>query len=216
MNLSQGYFLTLEGIEGCGKTSHARRIKTFLEEQGYQVLLTQEPGGTRTGEKIRRILLDPNNEQLDPLTEVFLFQAARREHVLQVILPALEAGKVVVCVRFTDSTIAYQGYGRGVDFQFLTHLNRVVAGGLVPDCTIYLDVDPLEGLRRSLAKTSHEEQRFEREFQVKGDLLRTIREGFFRMVREETGRFVVISSMKPREVVFGEIKEALRRRILMK
>ncbi len=214
MNTPHGYFLTLEGIEGSGKTSHARRIEAFLVQEGCQVLLTQEPGGTRAGEQIRRILLNPAHGELDPFTEVFLFQAARREHVKQVIQPALHAGKIVICVRFTDSTIAYQGYGRGVENEFLVHLNRVASGGLNPDCTIFLDVDPEEGLRRSMAKTSADEQRFEQEFQIKSDLLKRIREGFLHLAREEDNRFVVISSMRPREIVFEEIKETLRRKIL--
>ena len=149
MNERPGFLITLEGIEGSGKTTHARRLFSFLKESGIPCLLTREPGGTPMGEKIRDILLNPESGVIDPLAETFLFEASRREHVKEVINPALHEGKVVICVRFTDSTLAYQGYGRGVPLSYLCYLNDIATEGVMPDLTVLFDVEPEVGLARS-------------------------------------------------------------------
>ena len=164
MNERPGFLITLEGIEGSGKTTHARRLFSFLEESGIPCLLTREPGGTPMGEKIRDILLNPESGVIDPLAETFLFEASRREHVKEVINPALHEGKVVICVRFTDSTLAYQGYGRGVPLSYLCYLNDIATEGVMPDLTVLFDVEPEVGLARSFSHTEEEELRFEKEF----------------------------------------------------
>lgn len=208
-----GFFLTFEGIEGSGKTTQAERFYEFLTKRGFPCLLTREPGGTPFGEEIRALLLHPRTGVLDPLTEVFLFEAARREHVVRVLEPALKEGKVVLCVRFTDSTLAYQGWGRGVDLGLLRSLNDRASGGLIPDCTVLFDVDPRTGLSRSLESHAFGEIRFELEFQKELVLLERIREGYLELAQTEPERFVVIAADRPEEVVFQELVERVLPRL---
>ncbi|HSV30930.1 MAG TPA: dTMP kinase [Atribacteraceae bacterium] len=214
--IDRGFFVTLEGIEGCGKSSHSRRLWKRLVEFGYPGVLTHEPGGTPVGEAIRKIVLDPSTGEIDPLTEVFLFEAARREHVVKVIRPALERGNIVLCVRFTDSTLAYQGFGRGLPHDVLENLNRTATENLIPDLTLFLDVEPEEGLRRSLRHTDDVELRFEREFLSRCGLLEKIREGFYELCRRYPERFVRISTMEERDCVFQEIIDVVVKRIMIK
>jgi dTMP kinase len=141
-------FITIEGGEGSGKTTQSLLLKEYLEQKGYKVLLTREPGGTILAEIIRRILLKPSLH-LVPLSELFLYEAARAQHVVEFILPALEIGKVVICDRFIDATVAYQGYGRKLSLQLINKLNFVASFGLMPILTIYLDIVPSRGLDRA-------------------------------------------------------------------
>lgn len=210
-----GFLLTFEGIEGSGKTTQAQRFYELLLKEGFPCLLTREPGGTPFGERLRTILLHPETGALDPLTEVFLFAAARREHILRVLVPALRENKVVLCVRFVDSTLAYQGWGRGVDLPFLRLLNERVTEGLVPNCTVLFDVNPRVGLSRSLGSHPSCEVRFELEFQKELSLLERIREGYLELARREPERFVVISANRPEEEVFRELVERVLPRILL-
>lgn len=143
-----GFFLTLEGPEGAGKTTHTRLLARTLQEEGYRVVTSREPGGTRLGETIRSLLLARDTGAISPMAETLLYLAARAQHVAQVIRPALEAGAVVICDRFSHSTLAYQGYGRGLPLQVLLDLNRAATAGLEPDRTFVLDVEVAEGLRR--------------------------------------------------------------------
>ena len=148
----RGFFLTLEGIDGSGKSSLAGALAEWLEGQGYQVVRTKEPGGTPLGRRIRDLLLD-NGRSLAAATELYLYLADRAEHVEEILIPALEAGKVVISERYTDSTVAYQGYGRGVDLALLAGMNEFATQGLVPDLTLLLEV-PLEvGRERRRALT---------------------------------------------------------------
>jgi len=209
MSLYSGFFLTFDGIEGTGKSTHARRLFTFLKDSGYSPLLTSEPGGTDIGEKIRALLLHPETGEVDPWTEVFLFEASRREHIIRVIRPALEKGQIVICVRFNDSTLAYQGYGRGLPITTLDYLNQLTTEGLTPDLTVLLDIDPEEGLKRSLYHTSPEELRFEEEFIRKKEILTAIREGFFQIAEQEPDRIRMISTAQPKDVVFETIKQCV-------
>lgn len=142
----QGFFITFEGGEGSGKSTHADLLKTYLEEKGIKVILLREPGGTETGEKLRTILLD-DNEKISSLTELFLFLAARRELVAKIITPALKQGKTIICDRFMDSTTAYQGYGRGIDIELVLKLNKLVVQEAYPDLTFVLDTDNLLGFK---------------------------------------------------------------------
>lgn len=210
----KGFFITFEGIEGSGKTSHANRLGQFLINQGISVLLTREPGGTVLGEKLRGILLDPATQNIDGFTELLLFNAARYEHVRKVILPALEEGKVVICVRYVDSTLAYQGYGRKIPFSFLSSLNTMVVGKVLPEFTILLDVEPEKGIRRSLTTTEEEELRFEEEFLRHRSLLEDIRRGYLEIARSEPQRFYVVSTTWfSKEEVFECIKKEVWRRL---
>jgi len=203
----KGLFITFEGIEGSGKTTHARKLFEYLKKKGYACIFTQEPGGTPLGEKIRALLLNPESGSIDALAEVLLFEASRREHVIKVVFPAIKKGEIVICVRFNDSTLAYQGYGRKIPLNTINYLNRMVTENLQPDLTFLLDVTPEVGLRRALAHTPQEEMRFEKEFEKKGDLLCEIREGFLNLAKKNPNRIKTIDSHKPKEEVFKEIKK---------
>jgi len=161
-------FITFEGIEGSGKSTVMDRVEEHLAGQGYDVLRTREPGGSRLGRELRRILLDVQSSDLTGESELFLYLADRAQHVATVIRPALEAGRVVLCDRFADSTVVYQGYGRGLDPKLLHTLNDVAVAGLWPDLTLLFDLTPEEGLRRALTRNMREgldqsEGRFEAE-----------------------------------------------------
>ena len=146
--MDRGIFITFEGIEGCGKSTQAKRVRELLIESGLEVLFTREPGGSCIGEKIRDILLDPANEEMVPLTELLLYEASRHQHMAEVIEPALKAGKVVICDRFYDASTAYQGYARGIDVDDVERLNLIASGGKRPDLTIILDLPAEIGLKR--------------------------------------------------------------------
>jgi len=148
--LKKGRFITFEGPEGSGKSTHARLLYAHLKKSGYDCIFTREPGGTPAGEKIRKILLREKNINVNKACELFLFEASRAQIVKDVILPALRSGKVVICDRFTDATIAYQGFGEGLDIAFVERLNNLATDGLVPALTVLLDIDSVEGLKRRL------------------------------------------------------------------
>lgn len=161
-------FITFEGIEGSGKSTVMERVREHLEAQGYEVVLTREPGGSRLGRELRRILLDVESRDLTGQAELFLYLADRAQHVATVIRPALEAGKIVLSDRYADSTVVYQGYGRGLDTKLLHTFNEVAVDGLWPDLTLLFDLDPEQGLRRALTRNVKEkkvesEGRFEAE-----------------------------------------------------
>jgi dTMP kinase len=185
-------FITLEGGEGSGKSTQAKGLAARLEERGYGVCLTHEPGGTELGRAVQRLLEGEGVPA--PLAELLLFVADRAQHVREVIAPALAAGKVVVCDRFADSTLAYQGFGRGLDVSLIRRLNDEATGGLKPHVTLLLDVAPEVGLAREGAQldvTGRESLEFHER----------VREGFLALAREEPERFVVIgSALAPEEV----------------
>jgi dTMP kinase len=161
-------FITFEGIEGTGKSTQIALLKEHLEGLGRRVVVTLEPGGSRIGAELRRVLLSLENRDLLPQAELFLYLADRAQHVAQVVRPALESGAIVLCDRFADSTVAYQGYGRGMDLELLHQLNAVAVGGLWPELTILLDLAPETGLARAVARNHSEgktsaEGRFEAE-----------------------------------------------------
>lgn len=159
-------FITFEGIEGCGKSTQSKLLKEYLEKKGRKVTALREPGGTRLGEKVRAILLNCDEEPIDPWAELFLYEACRAQLISRVIRPALESS-TIICDRFIDSTVAYQGYGRGLGVEAIKDLNDRATGGLKPDITILLDCDPEAGLKRAWerigATTGAKEDRFEKE-----------------------------------------------------
>jgi len=189
-----GFFITVEGIEGSGKSTLTQGLIEFLRGKGFEVVYSREPGGTTVGEKIREILLD-REQQMDPMTEVFLFLAARRENVRRNILPALQNGKIVVCDRYADSTIAYQGYGRGLPIKVLRRLNKFATLGIKPDLTFVIDIDPRKGLERMSDKDL---DRIERE-----DLLfhERVREGYHKIAKIAAKRVKVLDGELPKEVL---------------
>jgi dTMP kinase len=196
----RGRFLTLEGPEGAGKTVLAERLADALASEGVDVVLTREPGGTRLGERLRDLLLAQDSPAIDPLVDALLFNAARAQLVAEVIRPALESGRVVVCARFADSTLAYQGYGAGVEIGALRELATVATGGLAPDRTILLDLPAEAGLRR---KAPDDHTRFEAAFDL--EFHRRVRAGFLELARREPARFAVIDAGRPIDTVFADV-----------
>lgn len=216
--MKKGLLITFEGLEGCGKTTQAKMIYDFLIKQKIPSIYTKEPGGTKIGDKIRKILLDQKNDSMDYKTEMLLFLASRAENVRLIILPALEGGKVVISDRFYDSTTAYQGYGRGMDLKIIKHLNNLVVGEAIPDLTFILDIDPYEGLRRAASFGNSREMRFEEEFINKkiigGKLfLERVRHGYYRLSQEETGRIKIIDANRSKKDIYNEIIKIVKRKI---
>lgn len=158
-----GFFVTVEGGEGAGKTTAIRSIEQVLSQWGYEVVVTREPGGIAIAEQIREVILDKNNVTMDGRTEALLYAAARRQHLVEKVLPALEAGKAVLCDRFIDSSLAYQGYARGLGIDEVFEINRFAIDGTMPDLTLFLDVSPEVGLARIHANRNREVNRLDLE-----------------------------------------------------
>jgi dTMP kinase len=200
----RGRFITIEGPEGSGKTTHAARLERELRSRGIRVLATREPGGTALGERIRELLLAHSSTAIDPLADALLFNAARRQLLEEVIEPALLDGTTVLCARFADSTRAYQGYGDGLPIDQLLQLEEIATSGLQPDLTILLDVPVELGLAR---KAPDDRTRFETAFDL--DFHRRVRNGFLKMAVAEPGRFRVIDATKPEDDVAAAIGRAV-------
>jgi dTMP kinase len=204
-------FITFEGIEGTGKSTQIARVREYFEAQGREVFQTLEPGGSRIGRDLRKMLLHVDNKEITPITELFLYLADRAQHVGQVIRPELEAGKVVLCDRFADSTIVYQGYGRGLDTVMLRELNEVAVDGLWPDLTIVLDIDPEVGLKRATLRNiedgkAKEEGRFEAEHL---SFHNRIREGYLTWAAFNRERMRVVNASGTPDEVFTQIKAVI-------
>jgi dTMP kinase len=199
-------FLTLEGPEGSGKTSHLPSLVQYLREQGYSVFATREPGGTSIGEQIREVIHNLKNVEMHPRTETLLYQAARAQIVEEVIRPRLAAGEVVISDRYADSTIAYQGYGHQQDLDQVRQLVRYATGGLVPDLTILLDLDVELGLKR---KTQNGAE-WNRLDAYTVEFHKRVRNGYLAMVKQEPLRWVVIDAGQG----WGKVQEGLRGTIL--
>lgn len=200
----RGWLVTIEGPDGAGKTSQARRLRDRLVAGGYDVVLTREPGGTAVGERIRHVLLDPTMGHLDAATDALLFNAARARLVREVIRPAVDFGRVVISTRFADSTIAYQGYGGGVPLADLEAMARLATDNLIPDLTVLLDLPVEVGLGR---KSGHEITRFETEFDVA--FHRRVRHGFLAIAASEPDRFVVIDASQTEDAVERAVAAAV-------
>jgi dTMP kinase len=191
--MRQSFFLTLEGPDGCGKSTQARLLVDFLENRGHEVLVTREPGGTPLAEEIRRVILTPSPEALDPMAEILLYTASRAQHVHKLIKPALELGNVVVCERFMDSTLAYQGYGLGWDLDFIREINRMAIGEFKPDLTFLLDVEAEECFRRVNNRSGLSKGEIDR-IEARGvSFQRKVRQGFLEMAKSDP-RIALISS----------------------
>jgi dTMP kinase len=204
----RGWFIAVEGSDGAGKTTQAQGLAIHLRELGHDVLLTREPGGTWLGERLRELLLarTESTSASDPLTDAFLFNAARRQLVVEVLRPALAAGRTVVCARYADSTLAYQGYGAGVPLDRLRALESAATGGLVPDLTMILDLPVEAGLAR---KAPGDVTRFEAEYDMA--FHRRVRDGFLALAAGSPDRYVVIDSTKPADVVATAVNTAADR-----
>lgn len=183
---SRGKFISLEGIDGCGKTTLREQLYDYLKGK-YEILILREPGGTEVSEKIRDMLLDVRNVGIRPRTEAFLYAASRSQLVEEMVLPALREGKMVIADRYMDSSIAYQGYGRGLDIDFLKELNWLCTAGLKPDLTLLLDIDPMEGQRRRKKDIPDRLEKEGLEFQSR------IRQGYLDMQRAEPDRIKLLN-----------------------
>lgn len=196
-----GTLITLEGGEGGGKSTQAELLGTWLRERGYQVVVAREPGTTPVGEAVRRILLEEAPDHLAPEAELALYVAARAQLVAEVVRPALAAGRIVVLDRYADSSVAYQGYGRGLDPEWVREMNRWATGGLEPDLTILMDVPPEVESDRLEGRPRDRLERAGRSFHDR------VREGYREMAGKETGRFLVVDAGRPIDEIQGVIRE---------
>jgi dTMP kinase len=206
--MSRGYFITFEGGEGTGKTSQLVLVDDWFKTLGHKTVVTREPGGTRLAEAVRALLLDPELEP-DGHSEIFLLEAARRDHVEHVIRPAIEEGSVVLCDRFTDSSLVYQGLVRGLGWEEVAGLNRLATGGLEPNLTLVFDMDPETALARAQNRNSAEALRESRLDDEPADFHRRVREGFLDLARREPNRVRVIDADGSPEDVFARVYRVL-------
>jgi len=214
----KGYFITLEGFEGSGKTTVAKKLKQIMSENGLNVIITKEPGGTLVGDRIRRILLEKESEGLGYKAELLLFAASRSENVRVNIFPALKEDYIVISDRYFDSTTAYQGYGRGIDLDVINYLNQFAIEDVIPDITFFLDVDTEIGLKRSTIFNNGKEMRFEDEFiqkkEIQGKLfLERVRDGYYQISRENPERIEIIDTNRDIEIVLNDIIRILNQRL---
>ncbi len=203
-----GWFITFEGPDGAGKSTHLRLLAPWLDEQGYKLVLTREPGGTPVADRIREALFASNDTNILGLTEAFLVNAARAQHVHELLLPSLEAGKLILCDRYADATLAYQGYGRGIDLSLLRQLIRIATDGLQPNLTIYLDLPVEVGLARKQAAHDKGEElnhldRMETAFHHR------VAAGYKELIAAEPARWRVINASGTIEAIQESIRELL-------
>lgn len=197
----KGFFITLEGIDGCGKTTQMGKIVEYIKNNGFDVVTAREPGGTELSEKIREVLLDIKNKGMNPVTELLLYAAARAELVSSVILPAVNKGKIVVCDRFVDSSIAYQGFGRDLGIKMVENINQYALQGCKPDITFFFDISPEEVLDRKNEIEQGDRIELEAiEFHNK------VYRGYLEIANREKDRIKIINSRKPIDEVFKEVK----------
>ena len=204
-------FITLEGVEGSGKSTQIENIVAFLQVRGYECVTSREPGGTDIGAQIREVLLDPRNTDLDAAAELLLYTADRVQHIRSVIFPHLAAGRVVVCDRFFDATMVYQGYARGLDKKMIRSLHRLVCDDLQPDLTLLFDLEPHLGLQRAWRQINsggrtQAETRFEQE---KLAFHQAVRDGYLDIARREPGRFRIIDADQSPQAVARSIEAEL-------
>lgn len=215
----RGKFITFEGLDGTGKSTQMRRLAAALRETGHKVIETREPGGTATGEKIRKVLLDSGTSGLAALAEMALMFASRAQHIAEVIEPALATGSIVLCDRFTDSTEAYQGSGRKLGSEAVLKLHRILCGDLQPDLTILLEADTHASVSRArrrnrraskTAHRGHDENRFEQETRA---FFARVREGYLAIAKREPGRVVMIDARGTPGQTQQKIVEVVRRKL---
>jgi dTMP kinase len=215
----RGKFVTFEGLDGTGKSTQMRKLAAALRASGHKVIETREPGGTATGEKIRKVLLDSGTAGLAPLAEMALMFASRVQHIEEVIEPGLAAGAIVLCDRFTDSTEAYQGNGRRLGSEPVLQLHRVLCGNLQPDLTLLLDSDPHASVSRARRRNkrdtknaggSHDENRFEKETRA---FFGRVRNGFAAIAKRETGRVIVVDARGTPGQTHQKIREVVQRKL---
>jgi dTMP kinase len=203
-------FITFEGPDGSGKTTQLQSLNGYLVKAGYPILLLREPGGTVIGDQIRQVLHDPSNSAMDPRAEVLLYSASRAQLTGEVILPALQSGKVVLCDRFADSTMAYQGYGHRFDLEKLKAITAFATRGIRPDLIIYLDLEAEEGLRRKRRSFQAGQGEWNRMDQKEVEFHRRAREGYLTMAADEPERWFVLDAMLPIDVLQRSIRKRVK------
>ena len=210
-----GFFISVEGIEGSGKSTQVTLLAQVLRSQGREVIVTREPGGTAVGQVLRRLLLEAAAAPLAPGAELYLMLADRAQHVQEIVAPTLQANKIVICDRFVDSTTAYQGYGRGVELTFLTRLNAFACSGCMPALTFVLDLPVTEGLRRARQRQDRTDatDRFEAESVAFHERVRT---GFLEVARADPQRVHLLDAVRPVEVIHQEILAVVQARLASK
>lgn len=201
-------FITFEGPEGSGKSSQLRPLAAFLKEQGYSIVTTREPGGTEIGDQVRDVLMRLDNTSMHPRTETLLFLAARAQLVEQCIRPALGSGSLVLCDRYADSTLAYQGYGHGMDRTFLRQLLDFATGNLWPDLTLLLDIEPEKGLQRKRSA-----QEWNRTDAYELAFHKRVWQGYREMAQQDPKRWVVIDASQPFDTIQEQLRGIITQRI---
>lgn len=202
-------FITFEGPDGSGKTTQLNLLMPVLESMDLDVIRTREPGGTDIGNQIREVIMNMKNKSMDPRTEILLFCASRAQLVEELIRPSLSAGKIILCDRYADSTLAYQGYGHGLDRQALSALLSFATGGLKPDLTLLFDISAEAGLRRR--QSNHEEWNRMDDYALR--FHERVRSGYLEMAAAEPSRWVVINADRPAEEIHQEVVEVLKKRL---
>ena len=203
-------FITLEGPEGSGKTTAVNYAVSKLEEMGYQIVRTREPGGTPIAEQIRNVILDKNNTAMDERTEALLYAASRRQHLVEKVWPALKEGKIVICDRYLDSSLAYQGGARGLGVDNILNVNLFATENTYPDLTLLFDIKPEDGLKRIAANANREVNRLDLE---KLEFHNKVRDTFLQLAKRYPERYVIIDASKPREVVAQATLDAILNRL---
>lgn len=210
---TRGYFITFEGIEGAGKSTQARRLHEVLKGKGYPVVLTREPGGTAVGDAIRNILADPQYDDMVPLAELFLFSASRVQHNDRFIRPMLGEGRIVICDRFYDATLAYQGYGREMPQAQVREINEMSSWNLRPDLTFLLDIEPAHGLARVSSRVEENQKQADRMEREDLTFFERVRHGYLNIAYEEPQRFRRVDSTLDMDVVHAQILDATLREL---
>ncbi|MBR3381290.1 MAG: dTMP kinase [Bacillus sp. (in: Bacteria)] len=202
-----GMFITFEGPEGAGKTTVIRKVYEEMERQGYAVMATREPGGIDIAEQIREVILNEKNTKMDAKTEALLYAAARRQHLAEKVEPALKRGETVLCDRFVDSSLAYQGYARGLGIEEVKSINDFAIDGMMPQMTIYFSITPEEGLKRIDANQGREKNRLDMETL---NFHQMVREGYEQLIAQSPERFRVVDASQPVQDVFNEVFQLIQ------
>ena len=210
--MKKGLFITFEGIEGCGKTTQMNLLADHLKKEGVSVLKTREPGGTKIGEEIRELLLNPDNKKMAKETEMLLYGASRAQHIKELIEPALKSGKIVLCDRYADSTLAYQGFGRSIGIALIKKACPLSLGSIQPDLTILLDLDVKAGLKR-IKNRAHGNDRIEKE---KIAFHNRVRKGYLKLAKASRGRIKIVKADKEIVAIQKEIRDIIKRKLYSK
>lgn len=209
MQTKRGIFITFEGPDGAGKTTQIEKLAQYLEEQNLPYVLTKEPGGTRIGNEIRSLILRPEYKEMTNETEVLLYAASRAQHVKEKIIPALEEGKIVLCDRFVDASIAYQGYGLGIEIEKIAAINEFATGGLIPDRSYFIDIAPSFARKRLMQRNGN--RPFDRIEQKDIEYHEKVRNGFLRIYENNRERICLLDGHQAIEAIFQVVKEDFER-----